>query len=816
MKISFSWLKEYINIKADPEHIARVLTDVGLEVSGIEIFESVIGSLEGLVIGEVLSCEKHPNADKLTVCDVNVGSEQQLKIVCGAPNVAEGQKVVVATVGTYLYPDNQKKFQIKQTKIRGVDSFGMICSEKEIGVGDSHEGIMVLNSNAVVGTPASGYFNIEKDIVYSVELTPNRIDGASHYGVARDIAAFYNQFESVKLNKPSINDFKIDNSSLVIDVEIKNSPACPRYSGITISGIEVRQSPMWLQNRLKSIGIKPINNIVDCTNYVLHELGHPLHAFDADKIEGNKIVVDNLPNGTNFITLDNIERKLSENDLMICDISKGLCIAGVFGGIDSGITENTKNIFIESACFNSVTVRKTARLHGLNTDASFRFERGVDPNATVDVLKRVAMLIKKTAGGQISSPVIDVYPEVIYNQTVELLFSNVDRLIGNEIEKEQIKKILQSLDIKVIAEKEIGLLLEIPSYRVDVTREVDVIEEILRIYGYNNINISSTVRSSVQYSEKPDKEKIINNISDMLVGLGFNEIMSNSLTKSRYYDNLIKYPPKNTARIFNPLSLDLNGLRQTLLFGGLEAISYNTNRKNSSLRIFEFGNCYYYNKKDNISYVQNYSEETHLALFITGMKNEKGWNQSPSISNFYTLKAQVNNILERSGIKNREISENIIQNEIFDNGLDFKHNETIISELGIINKNLLNQFDLSEPVYYAEIYWEKILNIVKEAEIKFHKLPKYPEVRRDLSLLIDKNIKYYDLKIAAFQTEQNILKDVIMFDVFENEKIGLDKKSYAIGFVLQDNNKTLTDKQIDNTMDRLIQMYRDKFGAQLR
>lgn len=815
MKISYNWLKEYIDLNKDPEIVAGILTDIGLEVSNIEVFESVKGNLAGLIVGEILNKEKHPNADKLSVCLVNTGKEAALTIVCGAPNVDKGQKVIVATTGSCLYTSEGEEFHIKQAKIRGIESSGMICSEKEIGLGESHEGIMVIDSSAVPGTPASEYFRLTKDTIFEVELTPNRIDGASHFGVARDIYAYLSQTESCRLSPPSVKDFKTDDESLIINVEIKNIPACPRYSGITLSGIKVEKSPEWLLSRLQSIGVKPINNVVDCTNFVLHELGHPLHAFDADKITG-KIIVKNLPAGTIFRTLDNADRKLSANDLMICDENEGLCIAGVFGGIGSGITGETKNIFIESACFNPVSVRKTARYHGLNTDASFHFERGVDINATVNVLKRVASLIKSTTGGKISSQIIDIYPEKVHNHTVELLFSNIDRLIGNNLEKEVIKKILLALDIKIIAEKEIGLLLEIPTYRIDVTREVDVIEEILRIYGYNKINVYSRVQSSVQSSEKPDKEKIINNISDMLLGMGFNEIMSNSLTKSKYYENLISYSEKQTVKIFNPLSNDLNSMRQTLLFGGMEAISYNTNRKNSDLNLFEFGNCYFYKKKDSKSYVENYSEETHLALFITGNKTGENWNQPQTRSSFFTLKSQVNNVLKRLGLFNDQIIENESNNEIFSNGLEYVFNHNVIAEMGIIDKKISDTFDLSEPVYYADIYWENILDIIKETDIKYQKLSKFPEVRRDLSLLINKNVKFYDLKVAAQKIEKSILNKVFLFDVFENEKIGPDKKSYAIAYIFQDENKTLTDKYVDKIMESIINMYEKEFSAQLR
>jgi phenylalanyl-tRNA synthetase beta chain len=815
MKISYNWLKNYINTDLSIEKISTILTDTGLEVEGIEEFESVKGGLEGLVIGQVTSCSKHPDADRLSVTKVNIGTDEELPIVCGAPNVAEGQKVVVATVGTTLYSGDES-FKIKKAKMRGEPSEGMICAEDEIGLGTSHDGIMVLDDSAIIGTPAKEYFNIETDTVFEIGLTPNRIDGASHIGTARDLAAFLSQTKKTELVKPSVDDFKVDNNNLPIEIIVENQEACPRYTGVTVSNVKVGPSPEWLQNRLKAIGLKPINNLVDISNYVLHETGQPLHFFDADKINGNKVIIRTLPEATPFVTLDDQERKLSANDLMICNENNGMCIAGVFGGTTSGVSENTKNVFIESAHFNSVFVRKTAKRHDLHTDASFRFERGSDPNITVYALKRAALLIKEIAGGEISSEIVDVYPMPVADYKVDLTFHNLKRLIGKEIPKDKVKNILESLDIKIVSEDDEKLSLEVPTYRVDVLREVDVIEEILRIYGYNNIEISEHVNSSLSYSQKPDKENIQNTVSDILTGNGFNEIMCNSLTKADYYNDLETFKPENLVKIFNPLSNDLNVMRQTLLFGGLESVMYNRNRRNPDLILYEFGNCYYKNESESENPLKKYSEEQHLALFITGNKTEESWITKQEPTSFFVLKSYVENILERLGFDLNQIEAEDISSDIFTEGLTYKYNKNQVVNFGIVHKKLLKAFDIDAPVYYAEFSWNTVLKITAKNSIRYTEISKYPEVRRDLALLVDKDVRFSSIKELAQRSERKLLKKVSLFDVFEGEKLGANKKSYAVSFILQDEHKTLTDKQIDKIVNNFIRVFEKELGAQIR
>ncbi|MCK4663648.1 MAG: phenylalanine--tRNA ligase subunit beta [Bacteroidales bacterium] len=816
MKISYNWLKQYIDIDLDHKEVAEILTNTGLEVEGIEEFQSVKGGLEGIVIGEVKTKEKHPDADKLSLTIVDIGRNENLKIVCGAPNVEPGQKVVVATVGTTLYQGNEA-FKIKKTKIRGEVSEGMICAEDELGLGTSHDGIMVLEENVKVGTFAKDFFKIENDIIFEIGLTPNRIDGASHYGVARDLAAYLKQSENIKLQKPSVKEFKIDDESNIIDVIVENEEACPRYSGITISGVTIKESPEWLKTRLRAIGLNPINNIVDITNFVLHETGQPLHAFDADIITGNKVIVKTLPEKTKFVTLDEIVHELSSEDLMICNAEKGMCIAGVFGGIHSGVTENTKNIFLECACFDPVYVRKTSKRHLLNTDSSFRFERGTDPNNTIYTLKRAAILIKEIAGGKISSKIVDVYNKPVKETEINLSYNNTDRLIGKNIEREKIKNILEWLDFKIIDDTKDGLKLLSPTYRVDVQREPDVIEEILRIYGYNNIEISDKVNSTLSYSQKPDPEILKNNISDLLSDNGFAEIMSNSLTKSAYYDNLESYKAENVVKILNPLSNDLDGLRQNLLFGGLEAIIYNINRKNSNLKLYEFGNCYSLIKNtDGKDILDKYYESQHLALFITGRKNESNWNSDKENSSFFYLKAYVDNILDRLGLKPDKMEKESGTSDLFSEFLKYKSKNKDVVQYGIINKKNLSIFDIKSEIFYADFNWDNIFELTKSIKIKFEPLPKFPEVKRDLALLLDKNINFEKIKELAFKTEKKLLQNVILFDVFEDETIGKDKKSYAISFILQDINKTLTDKQIDKIMNNFINIYKKELNAKIR
>jgi phenylalanyl-tRNA synthetase beta chain len=817
MTISYSWLKEYININLTPEEISSILTSIGLEVESLEKVEAVKGGLKGVVVGEVLTCEKHPDADKLSVTTVNIGQAEPLNIVCGAPNVAAGQKVAVAVVGTTLYFNNNE-LTLKKTKIRGQLSEGMICAEDELGLGTSHDGIMVLNPQAKVGTPAAEYFNIQDDYQFEIGLTPNRIDAASHFGVARDLAAYLNLTSPITAVRPSVHGFNVDNNNLYIPVELKTPEACTRYSGVTLCGVKVGPSPEWLQNRLRSIGLNPINNVVDVTNFVLYEIGQPLHAFDADKIDGNKVVVGTLASDTSFITLDGIERKLNGDDLMICNAKEGMCIAGVFGGNKSGVTEQTQNIFIESACFNPVWVRKTAKRHGLNTDASFRFERGADPNITVWALKRAAMLIKEVAGGQISSEIVDVYPNPVNDFKVDLSLSYVNRLIGKNIPLNTIKQILAGLEITVEAVAADSLKLRIPPFKVDVQREADVVEEILRIYGYNNIETNDKVNSTLAHSTRPDKHKVINLISDTLTGTGMSEIMCNSLTKQAYYQNLSTYPQLNTVEIINPLSNDLNGLRQTLLFGGLESIIYNINRRKSNLKLYEWGNCYYFDKsKENAEKpLKAYSEELMLGIWFTGDDSEESWAKKQEKVTFYHAKAIVQSIFEKLGISIDSIGFEEAPTDIFEYGLKMVLNKQPLGFIGLVNNKICRSFDIKQEVFFAEIRWENAFAAAKRSKVQFTEISKYPEVRRDLALLIDTNVTFAQVKEVASRTERKLIKKINLFDVYQGDNLGEGKKSYAVSFTLQDEEKTLTDKQIDKVMQNLIGAFNRELAAQLR
>jgi phenylalanyl-tRNA synthetase beta chain len=786
MKISYNWLKQYLPIQLPASEVADLLTDCGLEVEHSESFQSIKGGLDGLVIGEVISKEKHPNADKLSLTKVDVGTGTLLSIVCGGPNVAAGQKVVIALIGSTLYPIDGEPFKIKESKIRGELSQGMICAEDEIGLGHSHEGVMVLDENAVVGSRVNDYFKIENDTVFEIGLTPNRADAASHIGVARDLSAIINmRDQDISIQFPSVDDFSIDNNDFPINVIVEDDKACPRYSGITISGVEIKDSPEWLKNRLKSIGLKPINNIVDATNFVLHELGQPLHAFDADYIKGKKVVVKKYHQGTKFITLDGVERTLLDNDLMISNADEPMCIAGVFGGIKSGVKNETKNIFLESAYFDPVHIRKSSRHHGLKTDASFRFERGTDPNITVYALKRAALLIKEIAGGTISSDIVDVYPSPIENFRVELNYKTLDRLIGLKIDREKIKKIITSLEIKIIHDREYGLELSVPPFKVDVQRDVDIIEEIIRIYGYNNIPISEKINASITYSQKPDKEKIADTAADFLSSNGFNEIMSNSLTKADYIDLIEGIEKDKNVIILNPLSNELNAMRQSMLFSGLEAVSYNKNRRNHDLKLYEFGKTYH--KKED-----RYIEIQHLALFITGRRNPESWNNDNLSVDYYQLKGYVESLFKRLGIRNLNV--------------------TIES----VKKSILKHFDINSEVFYADINWDKVIKASSNNAVKYKEVPKFPEVRRDLALVINKEITYQQIEELANKTERNLLKSVNLFDVYEGDKIEAGKKSYAVSFILQDEEKTLNDKQIDKVMERLMEAFEKNLQAVIR
>ena len=817
MKISYSWLKEYIDVNLTPQEMSDILTSIGLEVESLEKVEAVKGGLKGVVIGQVLTCAKHPDADKLSITTVNIGKTEPLNIVCGAPNVAAGQKVMVATVGTTLY-FNDSELTLKKTRIRGQLSEGMICAEDELGLGTSHDGIMVLPSDAPIGTPASDFFNLEDDYQFEIGLTPNRIDAASHFGVARDLAAYLNLTKDTKATKPSVDHFKIDSNNLPIPVEVKNAEACPRYSGLTISNVRVGPSPEWLQKRLRSIGLSPINNVVDVTNFVLHEVGQPLHAFDADKIEGKKVVVGTLPQDSPFTTLDDVERKLSSEDLMICNTTEGMCIAGVFGGNKSGVNEGTKNIFLESAYFNPVWIRKTAKRHGLSTDASFRYERGADPNITIWALKRAALLIKEVTGGDISSEIVDVYPNPVENFRVELSIDYTTKLIGKNIPKETIRQILTGLDIAIEAENDDMLSLSIPPYRVDVQRPADVVEEILRIYGYNNVEISNKVNSTLAHSTRPNKQMVTKLISDTLTGIGMYEIMCNSLTKKAYYDKLKTYPTENTVEIINPLSTDLNGLRQTLLFGGLESVIYNINRKKGNLKLYEWGNCYTFDKTKE-SYevaLKAYNEDMRLALWLTGDDTEESWMKKQEKITFYHLKANVFNILDKLGIDTNSLNLSEAPSDIFEYGISLVINGKTLGYLGMVSKRICKDFDIKQEVYFAELEWESLFKMAKKNRVQFNEIPKYPEVRRDLALLVNEDVTFAQIKEVAQKSERKLVKDINLFDVYKGANLGKGKKSYAVSFILQDDSKTLTDKQIDKVMNNLIGAFDRDLGAQIR
>ena len=808
MKISYNWLKQFLQVDWEENKTSELLTDLGLEVEGIETKESIKGSLEGILVGEVLTCVQHPNADRLKITTVDLGTGDPVQIVCGAPNVAAGQKVPVATIGTTLYDDEGVGFKIKKGKIRGEESHGMICAEDELGLGTSHDGILILNKKLKVGTPAAEVFNIETDQVFEIGLTPNRADAMSHYGVARDFRAGLIQHGiNLELITPSVSDFHVEQRRLRIDVEVENKDLAPRYCGISIVDVEVKDSPEWIQNRLKSIGITPKNNIVDITNYVLHELGQPLHAFDASKIKGNKVIVKTLAQGTKFTTLDEVERELHSEDIMICDAeSNPLCIAGVFGGINSGVSEKTTSIFLESAYFNPVSIRKTAKRHALNTDASFRFERGIDINFTEYALKRAALLIEEYAGGKVASDVMDFYPEKIEDFQVFLSYESAFRLIGQEIDKETIKNILASLEIKISSETEGGLGLTIPSYRVDVQREADIIEEILRVYGYNNIKFSHKLNTSISFNSNKDVS-LESIVANQLTTLGFNETMANSLTKEEYSSFSENLKSEFNVTMLNPLSNDLKVMRQSLLFSGLESISYNLNRKNNSLKLYEFGKTYH-------KYEKGYQEDKHLTIFVSGARTKDTWTSLTQNSDFFYLKGIVMSILERIGVTNIKTSP--VKSNVFSEGIVLSLGKNKLVEFGVIKKKLLKEFGIKQEVLFADFDWTSILSISGKKKIKVSMLPKFPSVKRDLALLLDQKITFKEIYDLAFQSERNLLKDVGLFDVYQGDKLPEGKKSYAVSFVLQDNNKTLEDRQIDKIMQKLQQSFEKNLGAVLR
>ncbi len=811
MRISCNWLKNYIRTDLAPEKISDILTHTGLEVEGTEKFQPVRGGLEGFVIGLVKKCNKHPNADKLNIASVDIGRDENLQIICGAPNVVSGQKVLVALPGTRLYKGNES-FNLKKTTIRGQISEGMICAEDEAGMGNRHEGIMVLDQDAKTGMPAKDYFDIQEDTVFEIGLTPNRIDGASHYGAARDLAACLSMEAPVRANLPPVNDFRIDNRDLPVEIIIRDKERCKRYSGITLTNIRAGDSPMWLKNRLRSIGLNPVNNIVDITNYVLHETGHPLHAFDADKIRGGKIIVQRLREGTKFTGLDEVERTLSSEDLMICDEQEGLCIAGVLGGAGSMVSRETKNLFIESAWFDPAGTRNTVRRHGLTTDASFRFERGADPNITIYALKRAAMLIRKMAGGKISSEIVDVYPEPIEHFRVHLNFEHMDRLAGEKINRDLAGRILESLEIRIIKKSGHSLDLEVPPYRVDVRREPDVIEEILRIYGYNKIPVSDKFNYSVIHGRENFKEQCTQKVSDLLTHKGCYEIMSNSLTRSAYYPGV-----EDLVRVYNPLSADLDCMRHSLLFGGLEAVSHNVNRQRPDLRLFEFGNIYRMNKQtDRRELLDRYIEEEHLALFLTGRKNGINPHEPVRSSSFYQLRSYVSAIFARLGIPEERTGIRSHSSDDFSEAITLSFEDKEIATLGILSTRHLKSFDLRSRVFYADLNWNRLVQLAGENEIIYRPVPRYPEVRRDLSMILGNEVKYEDIRKTVHSIPEKRIVGMYLFDVYEGKKIETGKKSYAISFVLQDKKQTLRDREIDKIMDKIEKALEKKFGARIR
>jgi len=798
MKISYKWLQQFINTNKTPEELSLILTNIGLEVESLEKVQAIPGGLFGLVIGYVKECAQHPNADRLKVTKVDVGLGEDLQIVCGANNVAAGQKVVVATVNTTIFPITGEPFKISKSKIRGEVSEGMICAEDEIGLGHDHAGIIELDADATIGSPASTYFKLEDDYVFEIGLTPNRADAASHLGVARDLAAYL----KLQITMPDISGFKVQNQELIIPVELIDVDACRRYSSLSISGVKINESPEWLKEKLNAIGIRPINNVVDVTNFVLHELGQPLHAFDADAISGHKVIVKKCAEGTIFHTLDDAERKLSSDDLMICNVNEPMCIAGVFGGKSSGVKQSTSKIFLESAWFDAVSVRKTSKRHGLKTDASFRFERGTDPEMTVIALKRAALLIQELAGGHISSDISDIYPLPVKPFDVNISFRNVTRLIGKEISAEEIHSTLSGLGIKIVSEDQDGMQLEVPAYKVDVTREVDIIEEVLRIHGYDNIEIPSQIRASLNHTHKPDKEVLQNQIADLLTANGFFEILSNSLTKISY-----SAQPELAVKILNPLSSDLDVMRQNLLFSGLEAIAYNQNRRNLDLKLYEFGKVY---SLEN----ESYKENQRLSLLITGARNAENWNSKSNQAGFYNLKAAVDLLIVRLNIKGLSSSETI--NPDLSSGISYRKGEKVLVDFGTVSKKSLKKLDITSDIFYADFDWDLIVRSVRNNKISYTEVSKFPSVRRDLSMLLNKDVTFEQLKQIAQKTDKSLLKEVNVFDVYVGDKLPEGKKSYALSFLIQDEEKTLTDKQIEALMQKLILNFEKQAGAEIR
>ncbi len=837
MNISYNWLKEYVDFTLTAQEVADALTSVGLEVGSVEEVQAVKGGLQGLVVGHVLTCVPHPNSDHMHVCTVELGEGEPQQIVCGAPNVAAGQKVIVATLGTKLY-DGDECFTIKKSKLRGVESNGMICAEDEIGIGTSHDGIIILPEEAVVGTPAAEYYNLQSDYLIEVDITPNRADACSHYGVARDLYAWLcANGHATSLHRPTDEAFSVDCHDLDFDVEVLNTEACPRYCAVTLKGCHVTESPDWLKQKLLTIGLRPINNIVDVTNYIMFAYGQPLHCFDADMVTGRKIVVKTMPEGTPFVTLDGVEHKLSDRDLAICNTEEPMCIAGVFGGKGSGTYETTTDVLLESAYFNPTWIRKSARRHGLNTDASFRFERGIDPNLQIYALKQAAILCRELTGGRIAMEIKDVYPNPIADFDVKLDYAYVDALIGKHIPADTVKSIVSSLEMRIVEESADGksLSLKVPAYRVDVQRPCDVVEDILRIYGYNNIEIPTTLNSSLSVKGEADKShKLQNLVAEQLVGCGFNEILNNSLTRSAYYDNLTAYPGENLVRLLNPLSSDLNAMRQTLLFGGLESIAHNANHKSADLRFFEFGNCYYYHAErkcadiipgvsssrepEVIKHVLDaYSEDYHMGIWVTGKRVSGSWAHPDEDSSFYELKSYVMNILTRLGVSMGALVFAPGTNAIFSKSLEIQNRggKTLVM-MGVVDGKLTRSFGIENPVYYADLNWKLLMKAIRNNKVTYHEISRYPAVSRDLALLLDKGVEFAEIEKIAYATEKKLLREVRLFDVYEGKNLEAGKKSYAVNFILQDETKTMGDKQIDAIMSKLIANLESKLGAKLR
>ena len=820
MEISFNWLKKYINIDLTAEQVATILTDIGLEVEDFRKIETIRGGLQGVVVGHVVTCEDHPDSDHLHITTVDVGTGENLQIVCGAPNCRQGLKVLCATVGSVLYPNGgDEEFKIKRSKIRGVESLGMLCAEDELGIGASHDGIMELPEDAQVGMAARDYLNVQDDYLIGIGLTPNRIDAASHIGVARDIAAYLrSRGEDVKVSLPSVEEFKVDNHDLTIEVTVEDTEAAPRYTGLTITDCTIAPSPEWMQNELRAAGINPKNNLVDITNYVLFELGQPLHAFDADKIEGGKVVVKKCAEGTPFVTLDGVERKLSQEDLMICSAERPMCIGGVFGGLESGVSDTTKNIFLESAYFNPVSIRRSAKRHGLSTDSSFRFERGIDPNIQVYALKRAALLFKELAGGKISSEIIDINPTPAQDFIFDISLDRVNSLIGKDIEETTVRTILDALEVKITKEQGRVLTVAVPPYRVDVQREADLVEDILRIYGYNNVEIPQAVHSTLSYAPRPDKNKLVNIAADHLAATGYTEIMSNSLTKAAYYEGLNAYKAENCVKIMNPLSADLNVMRQTLLFNALEAVELNINHRNADLKLFELGNCYFYNAEVEAGEnpLARYSESYRIGITVTGLDATPSWNAKAAKASFYTLRASVEKLLRRFGIDIYTLRSESSKSDLYSDAIAYTQGPRTVVEMGIVSPEILRRFDIKQAVYFAEIDFDLIVRSAKKQKIAVEELSKFPEVKRDLALLVDKSVTFSELRNIAFATEKKLLKRVTLFDVYEGDKLPEGKKSYALSFTLEDKNQTLNEKSIEKAMSNLQRQLESRAGAQIR